>query len=217
MLKTCTLFSYLYSISIIQKILFYCYFFLFIVIFSLLLFYFFPQYMFPKKILFLVGGYIAWNVVHALYNKKQTQVKKIQKKEDIQMLAKNFLMTQKEFLKDVEDKILSEKNKESLQTKKEEFHNFAKKYISEGEKIFSELQESKEYKNIKTQWVSLFSKLSHSVSSLWEDIKQKTSQSHPSEEIIESEEYAKSYQEEIKTPKTVQKSTKVSAKKVTKK
>lgn len=95
--------------------------------------------MFWKKILFLAAWYVAGNVVSSVYSSQKKKAKKTQWKEDVKMMAQNFLDTQKNFIADIESKYLTEDNKQKLSEKKKEFLKHAEKYTKEGQKLLEEI------------------------------------------------------------------------------
>ena len=74
--------------------------------------------MFWRKVLFLAAGYVAGNVVASMYGKNKKTVKNVKSKEDIRSMVDNFLDTQKNFISDVEQKYVSEGNREKIAEKK---------------------------------------------------------------------------------------------------
>lgn len=102
--------------------------------------------MFGRKILFLAAWYIAGNVVSSVYSGTRKSTKKVSKKRDPKVFAEEFIATQKNFLADMEEKYISEKNKKKFEEKKKQFLQASEKYIEEGSKMFSELTENKNFK-----------------------------------------------------------------------
>ncbi len=107
--------------------------------------------MFWRKLLFLASGYIAWNVIANMYGKNKNTTKKIQSKEDVKLLVDNFLATQKNFISDVEQKYVSDENREKIAAKKAEFKKYAEKYQEQGQQLLEDLQSTKEAGKDKAQ------------------------------------------------------------------
>jgi len=66
-------------------------------------------------------------------------------------VAENFLEIQKNFIRDIEKKFLSESGREKLSETKEKFQAFANNYLNEGEKLLAELQIAQKYEDTKTK------------------------------------------------------------------
>jgi len=98
--------------------------------------------MFGRKIAILAAGYLAWNVVASMYWKWKKQ-KTVSSKRDAKKIAEDFLDTQKNFIKDIEDKYISDENKEKLSSKKAEFMKVADSYKKKWEKLIVEAQKTK--------------------------------------------------------------------------
>lgn len=98
--------------------------------------------MFGRKILFLAAGYVAGNMVASVYSWGKKKAKKTQWKEDIKLMAENFLNTQKSFIADIEKKYISEENKEKLTEKKKQFLKQSEKYIKQWEKLLAEVSKN---------------------------------------------------------------------------
>jgi len=96
--------------------------------------------MFGRKIAILAAGYLAWNVVASVYwsGKKW---KKPSSKKDIKKMAHDFMTTQKNFMKDVEEKYVSDEHKETFKAKKAEFLKMAQSYKDSWESLLSQAQE----------------------------------------------------------------------------
>lgn len=123
--------------------------------------------MFWKKILFLTAWYIAWSVVGSLYKSKKKMPSQLKSKKDAKQLTESFLEIQKNFIDDIEKRFLSENGKEKLQTTKKKFHEYADRYLEEGEKILAEIQVSEKYQETKTRWLSFFENLTSKAQSLY--------------------------------------------------
>jgi hypothetical protein len=78
-------------------------------------------------------------------------VKKVQSKEDVKLMVDNFLATQKNFISDVEQKYVSDENREKIAAKKAEFKIYAEKYQKQGQQLIEELQKNKEVGKEKAQ------------------------------------------------------------------
>lgn len=111
--------------------------------------------MFWRKIIFLAAWYVAGNVVASVYGKNKKTVKNVTSKEDIRSMIDNFLNTQKNFISDVEEKYVSEGNREKIAEKKAEFKVYAEKYQKQGKQLFEELQKNKEVSKTKANWFFL--------------------------------------------------------------
>ncbi|NDK09840.1 hypothetical protein GW846_03615 [Candidatus Gracilibacteria bacterium] len=120
--------------------------------------------MFGRKLLFLASGYIAGNVVASMYGKNKNTIKKVQSKEDVKLMVDNFLATQKSFISDVEQKYVSDENREKIAAKKADFKQYAEKYQKQGQQLIEELQKNKEVGKEKAQ--GLFSSFLSSVRDL---------------------------------------------------
>jgi len=79
-----------------------------------------------------------------MYGKNKKTVKNVKSKEDIRSMVDNFLDTQKNFISDVEQKYVSEGNREKIAEKKAEFKKYAEKYQKQGKELIDELQKNKE-------------------------------------------------------------------------
>lgn len=129
--------------------------------------------MFWKKILFLSAWYIAWSIVGSLYKSKKKIPAQLKSKKDIKQLTESFLEIQKNFINDVEKRFLSENGKEKLDSTKKKFHEYAEKYLKEGESLIREIQATETYDKAKKKWFSLFEALRLKKSEVVQDIKMK--------------------------------------------
>lgn len=129
--------------------------------------------MFWKKILFLSAWYIAWSIVGSLYKSKKKIPAQLKSKKDIKQLTESFLEVQKNFINDIEKRFLSENGKEKLDSTKKKFHEYAEKYLKEGEKIIHEIQATEAYQKTKKKWFSIFEALKLKKAEVVEDIKMK--------------------------------------------
>lgn len=100
--------------------------------------------MFGRKILFLAAWYVAGNVVSSVYSNSKKKTQKTQSKQDIKMMLENFLQTQKNMFSDIEEKYVSDENKEKLAEKKKQFSQYSKKYLEQWEQLLQEIKNSKE-------------------------------------------------------------------------
>jgi gas vesicle protein len=103
--------------------------------------------MFNKKTFLLAAGYVFGSVVSSLYNKKKSEdLKKDLKKskhdskESARILWENFVETQKNLFKDVQDTTLSEKNKKLFEKRKKELFKVVDNYKKEGKELLAELK-----------------------------------------------------------------------------
>jgi hypothetical protein len=103
---------------------------------------FYTKNMFGKKILLLAAWYVAGNVVASVYSWGKKKAKKTQGKEDIKLMVENFISTQKNFVSDIEEKYVSEENREKLSEKKKQFLKHSEKYIKEWEKLLAEVSKN---------------------------------------------------------------------------
>lgn len=104
--------------------------------------------MFNKKFFLLAAWYIAGNVVTSLYNKKKPKDlrKEIEEgkqagKSEISIIMANFVETHKNVLEDLEQTIMSDKNKAFFLEKKAQLLEIAEGYKIEGLKLLAEVQE----------------------------------------------------------------------------
>lgn len=117
--------------------------------------------MFNKKFFLLAAGYIAGSVVGSLYNKKDPEVlrKELENSKqsgqwEVKVLLANFVETHKNVLADLENTIMSDKNKALFLEKKAQLLEIADVYKLEGLKLLAEIQEKG-----KTQLVEVSDKL----------------------------------------------------------
>lgn len=115
--------------------------------------------MFWRKILFLVAGYVAGNVVNTLYNSQKKRAIKFQKKEDMKLMIDSFVDTQKSFFSDMEKKYVPAEHKSSFEKKKKEFFKITKDLSKKGKELFQEVMDdervqktTKKVKSISKEW-----------------------------------------------------------------
>ena len=101
--------------------------------------------MFGRKILFLAAWYVAGNVVSTVYNSSKKTTKNKNIKTDPKSLAEKFITTQKNFIADMEDRYVSDDNKEKLLEKKRQFLLAWEKYLEQWEKILAEITSNETY------------------------------------------------------------------------
>ena len=104
--------------------------------------------MFNKKFFLVAAGYIAGNVIGSLYNKKTPSALQKELEEskqsgqgEVKVLLANFVETHKNVLADLENTIMSDKNKALFAEKKEQLLEIAEGYKIEGLKLLLEVQE----------------------------------------------------------------------------
>jgi len=66
------------------------------------------------------------------------------------------MTTQKNFIKDIEKKYISDDNKKKLETKKKQFITASKKYLDQGEKLLTEIQNHETYLKSKNKFLEDF-------------------------------------------------------------
>lgn len=134
--------------------------------------------MFWKKIILLTAWYIAGSVVGSLYKSKKKIPAQLKSKKDFQQLTESFLEIQKNFIRDVEKRFLSENGKEKLDATKKKFHQYAEKYLQEGEKLMREIQETEVYAQTKKKWFSLLESLKIKKDGLQEAFRERSEKNH---------------------------------------
>ena len=106
------------------------------------------QIMFNKKFFLIAAWYVAGSIVGSLYNKKTPGALKKELEDskqsgqgEVKVLLANFVETHKNVLADLENTIMSEKNKALFQEKKAQLLEIAEGYKIEGLKLLAEVQE----------------------------------------------------------------------------
>jgi len=107
--------------------------------------------MFWRKILFLAAWYVAGNLISSVYNGSKVTWKSAKVKTDPKSLVDKFITTQKNFIADMEKRYVSDENKEKLEEKKKQFLEASEKYIEQGRKVLTEVQENEVYSKSKNK------------------------------------------------------------------
>ena len=130
--------------------------------------------MFNKKFFLVAAGYIAGNVIGSLYNKKtpsalqkELEDSKQSGQGEAKVLLANFVETHKNVLADLENTIMSDKNKALFAEKKGQLLEIAEGYKIEGLKLLAEIQD---------KWASHLVEVSDKLEKLYLDKKDELNQ-----------------------------------------
>lgn len=99
-----------------------------------------------KNIFLLAAWYIAWGVISSLYSKKKSEDLKKEldksdtKEGDFKVMFDNFIDTHQNLLEDLKSNVMTEKNKELLNEKKEELLEVIDLYKVKWEELIDELK-----------------------------------------------------------------------------
>ena len=127
-----------------------------------------------KNLFILAAWYVAWWIISSLYNKKKPdQLKKDLEKSrekgegDFKVMLDNFVATHTNLLEDLKSQVITDKNKEIFNEKKEELLNVVEIY----KKQWIELTEE-----LKNKWKDFIVEASDTLDQLYQEKKEEIEQ-----------------------------------------
>lgn len=103
--------------------------------------------MFNKKMLLVLGGYIAWSIVNSLYNdtkwkelKKEIKQAKKDWYDSKRLIMDNFIETHSNLLRSLKKDVLTDENIAYFNEKKEDAKKIIHEYKIKWEEVFSDLK-----------------------------------------------------------------------------